>query len=228
MHPYEFKGTDNPLYWDFSNTTDVVGECSFYRTKDHVASDLETPVKISFQLNLSTDYYEANCFRDNVLSIFGKYNKIKDQYELNEDYAEFTATTGVGDASWCNVNLSTLINNNPTEYDIKLAAVYQGDPVQTVVLCSMTLQDLTLFMKEGKTLNFVYNSETGLVFLNTSESETGSLLSLQTYTDSGDFLVKSLFTNKFMLPGEFTYPDFYSSKLKFKIYFNKRTFENNN
>ena len=230
MHPYEFEGItgSGSKDWNFSGSSNVEGVCNLRLLQDHVRSDLETPVKVNFQLDLSTDFLEANYFFNETLGVLGNYDKVQDEYDLDSNYASFKqpATEEAEDPG--ELVLETKINNSPTEYDIELSAIYEEDTgIESVILCKMTLQDLTIFMQEGKTLMFTYNSETGLVFINTSESESGSLLSLHTYTDSGDFLVKSLFTTKFMLPGEFTYPNFYSSKLKFKLRFNKRVYEIN-
>ena len=44
----------------------------------------------------------------------------------------------------------------------------------------------------------------------TDNTNLGNILTLQTFTDTGEFLVESLNTNKFMLPGELDYPNFYN------------------
>jgi hypothetical protein len=89
----------------------------------------------------------------------------------------------------------------------------------------MTLQHLAIFTEKSYSLNFTYYSETGLIFLKTGGSNVGNLLTLQTFTDSGDFLVESLQTTKFMLPGELDYPEFYNSDLKFTLTFSKKMLE---
>jgi hypothetical protein len=218
-----------PLDWSFTGTTDMTGTCFLYGSSDFVSSDLETPLKIHFQLNLETDYLEANYFyNSDHVGVLGDYIPDTEAINIHPDYAIFFDGDNEDDS--LNVlgelQLQSVINNHPTEYDIILSVEYKQEKT---ILCSMTLQDLALFMEQGKKLNFTYVSETGLVFLEGHDNETGNLLSLQTYTDSGGFLVKSLFTTKFMLPGELDYPGFYNNPndLKFSLQFKKRVLETN-
>lgn len=230
IHPYEFRGSltgSQPLNWLFSGETEVVGKCFLYNTNEFIPSDLETPIKARFQLNLQSEFLEANYFfNTDHLAVLGDFNESEFEVKIHPDYASFF--DGDDEKEENNQEgelvLNTVVNNHPTEYDITLAAEYESEKI---VLCSLTLQDLAVFAEEGKVLNFLYVSETGLVFLEGHENETGNLLTLQTYTDSGGFLVKSLFTSKFMLPGALDYPSFYGdlNKIQFSLTFKKRVWE---
>jgi hypothetical protein len=136
-----------------------------------------------------------NALNDKEFVVRGKHN--------NKEIASINSTT---------LTLKPAIDDSPGEYDIYLYAGYEvGQKEYEVPLCSFTLQHLALFIEKGYSLNFTYFSETGLIFLDTNESGAGTLLSQQTFTDSGEFLVKRLETYKFMLPGEFDYPEFYKN-----------------
>jgi hypothetical protein len=161
----------------------------------------------------------------------------KDQKEtlsLNNSLSSF----GEGDDS-STVVCQTITNDYPTEYDIKLEAEYsyynKNNNIQTdtIQLCFMTLQDVTHFLKDGYSLNFTYVGESGLVFLQSNKQSKGTLLTLQTLSDSGKFLAKQLSSTKFTLPGEFNYPGFYSfshgagTGLQLKLTFTKRVLIDN-
>jgi hypothetical protein len=120
--------------------------------------------------------------------------------------------------------LDQVVDSRPAKYELSLLAAYEigqdtlKNPIyEEVNLCSFTLQHLTLFTEKNVSLYFTYQSETGLVFLKTDNISSGSLLTLQTFTDSGDFLVESLESKKFMLPGELDYPGLYSSDADLKF-----------
>lgn len=97
---------------------------------------------------------------------------------------------------------------------------YNGE-VQT--LFDVYLQNLTYYSQDEYLkyiMNIRYVSETGLLFLNyggTSEK----ILNIQTRTDSGDFLVKSISSNKFFIPGQFDFKDFKQDNVKIKIFIEK-------
>ena len=226
MNSYEFTGNKNSaqkeLNWKFNENLDktVTGECYLITSnKQFIPSDLETPIQVNFLLNLTSDSIEANYFynKDSV-SVLGEWITDEDEEYLEID--SFNATFGAED----DLKLKQVINSNPTKYEIKLNAVYNNEIIN---LCSMTLQHLAIFTEKSYSLNFTYYSETGLIFLKTGGSNVGNLLTLQTFTDSGDFLVESLQTTKFMLPGELDYPEFYNSDLKFTLTFSKKMLEEN-
>lgn len=129
------------------------------------------------------------------------------------------------------------VDDRESLYSIDLLAAYkrkreswdvEEPEFEEIKLCSLTLQKLALFIKSGYKLHFSYFGETGLVFLRSGEATQGNLLTLQTFTDSGDFLVQSLQTYKFTLPGELNYEGFYSpdSRLKFMLRFSKKVKNN--
>lgn len=181
MHPYEFKSNDvnNRDYWVFEGEDGGIrSEVTLVKTQEMIKSDLETPVKISFKLNLQKDESQSN-------------------------------------------------PEDPIKYHITLKAIHNSESISLVEL---GLQNLTLFEEEkDKSLSFTYYSETGLVFLETSNN-IPSLVSLQTLADTKDFLVETLYTSKFMLPGEFQYPGFYDigeeNKIAFELYIQKYYFNN--
>lgn len=219
VRPYEFRGSkiSTALSWNFTGTQKKEGVCYLYKPEnDFIPSDLETPVKINFTLNLEADYLKANYMKeeDNLISL-AKWND-------NNELLEIKGSSFVDDS----------YEESDTEYEIKLWAAHNeikdGQKTEIKVnLLSMTLQNVTIFQEKGYKLHFSYISETGLVFLRTDEVGSGGLLTLQTYTDTGDFLVKNLQTTKFMLPGEFQYPEFYNEDLKFILEMSKRSYENN-
>lgn len=178
IHPYEFKRETNndsdKDYWIFTGEDGGIrSEVVLVKTNEMIKSDLETPVKISFKLNLQRDEFQSN-------------------------------------------------PEDSIKYHITLKAIHGSESISLVEL---GLQNLTLFEDEDKSLSFTYYSETGLVFLETSDN-IPSLLSLQTYADTKDFLVETLYTSKFMLPGEFQYPGFYNddnddNKTAFELYIQK-------
>ena len=83
---------------------------------------------------------------------------------------------------------------------------------------------IDLETNEAVNLTFTYNSETGLIFLKTSD-DTPSLLTLSTYADTNDFLVENLTINKFMLPGNFQYEGFYNNTVEFVLSVQKQRYE---
>ena len=240
IHSYEFRGADRQdIYWKFDETKwldgEVVGTC--YLEKDFaefIPSDLDTPLQVHFTLNLKEDYVESNFFNaDGEFQTLGTFkdldyivdDEIYDVVVLNSTLCEFGSDNDV-------IGKQTT-NDYPTEYDIILSAEYkyinEDHKVTTdeARLCFMTLQDVTHFLEDGYSLNFTYVGETGLVFLKTDKQPQGTLLSLQTFSDSGKFLAKKLTSTKFMLPGEFNYPGFYdftheTGSLKLKLTFKKR------
>lgn len=251
IHSYEFRGSHNQdLYWNFTYPADgsvneVVGTCYLNNeTQEFLPSDLDTPLQVYFSLNLKEDYAETNYFfADGGWYAAGSFTKNggtgtdKDSIEtvlLDENLSEF----GTGDDQG-SVIADAVTNDYPTEYDIKLEALYtylnkKGvATTDTVQLCFMTLQDVTHFLQDGYSLNFTYVGESGLVFLQSDKQSKGTLLTLQTLSDSGKFLAKQLSSTKFTLPGEFNYPGFYSFRrssnlgLKLRLTFTKRVFKNN-
>ena len=244
MHSYEFVNPNNTTSKMWSFTTDattkkVSGVCQLNKnTPEFVVSDLETPVQVHFALTLHSDNLEINYFYDNsamrVLGDFGTEENsetviLTSAFSDNSVAAEFTNEV---------LNLKSKINNSPSEYDIRLIARHnylekdingeEKEYTEDLLLCSFVLQHLALFVDKAINLNFTYFSETGLVFLQTSDQSLGSLLTLQTFTDSGDFLVKSLQSSKFMLPGAFDYSSFYDSNhsLQFVLQYSKKSLNN--
>lgn len=221
IYGYEFKGTnDKGIYWDFKpidNSERMEGTCFLDNTqKEFIPSDLDTPLQVHFSLNLKEDYIEANYFYDgNAWQTVGIYypefvdedeESFSDLITLESDLCSFTTDNGV--------ECKQTTNDQPTEYDIDLSVEYNynengQERKQTSQLCFMTLQHVTHFLQEGYSLNFTYISESGLVFIKSDRQSQGTLLSLQTYSDSGLFLVKQLYSTKFTLPGNFNYPGFY-------------------
>lgn len=250
IHGYEFRGTNNSdLYWDFNYKegfdNEVIGTCYLNNeTHEFLPSDLDTPLQVYFSLNLKDDYCETNYFFENIgwcasgsMTKNGGEGVDKDQKEtlsLNNSLSSF----GEGDDSYT-IICQTITNDYPTEYDIKLEAEYsyynKNNNIQTdtIQLCFMTLQDVTHFLKDGYSLNFTYVGESGLVFLQSNKQSKGTLLTLQTLSDSGKFLAKQLSSTKFTLPGEFNYPGFYSflhgagTGLQLKLTFTKRVLIDN-
>ena len=222
MNSYEFTGDKNSsskkLNWTFNEQTDktVSGECYLITSnKQFIPSDLETPIQVNFLLNLTSDNIEANYFYNNdSISILGEWINEEESLTIDSQNGFFNNSD--------DLKIKQIINSNPAKYEIKLNAVYNNEVIN---LCSMTLQHLAVFTEKSYSLNFTYYSETGLVFLKTGDSNIGNLLTLQTFTDSGEFLVESLQTTKFMLPGELDYPEFYNSELKFVLTFTKKIFE---
>lgn len=198
MNSYEFIG--NEKNWNFSVNSDVVsGVCRLKRTTDFIPSDLETPLQINFKLNLTSDHIAGNYYyNDNSISILG-------QWDSQDTKTLKISSNGIFDEN--GLKLEQIMTFNPSKYEIQLDAEYNNEKVN---LCSMTLQHLTTFIEKDISLNFTYYSETGLLFLKTDNTNLGNILTLQTFTDTGEFLVESLNTNKFMLPGELDYPNFYN------------------
>lgn len=125
------------------------------------------------------------------------------------------------------LKLTPEIDNDVSEYTISLFANYKKDKYEeNILLCSFTLQHLALFIQQGYTLYFTYVSETGLVFITTNDTGVGSLLSQQTFTDSGEFLVSSLESYKFMLPGSLDHDGFYDGEISFQLKY-KRSIQRN-
>lgn len=125
------------------------------------------------------------------------------------------------------LKLTPEIDNDVSEYTISLFANYKKDKYEeNILLCSFTLQHLALFIQQGYTLYFTYVSETGLVFITTNDTGIGSLLSQQTLTDSGEFLVSSLESYKFMLPGSLDHDGFYDGEISFQLKY-KRSIQRN-
>lgn len=219
MHSYEFINPNiidpkDPAFktWYFTTnkiTQTTSGICHLNKeTSEFVASDLETPVQVNFKLNLTYDNIEGNYYYDDAISVLGEWeNETKLVLSSN---AVFQSD---------NLIVEQIMNFNPARYEIKLEAEYNNEKIS---LCSMTLQHLTTFVEKDIALNFTYYSETGLVFIKTGETTLGNILTLQTFTDTGEFLVESLETNKFMLPGELDYPEFYNGELKFILSFAKK------
>jgi hypothetical protein len=119
-------------------------------------------------------------------------------------------------------NSNIYLDDSDTEIDVNLVALYNrgSDEVkefEKVELCSFTLQNITLFKEYSPyKYKFRYNSETGLVYLQYGNLPE-KLLSLQTRTDNGEFLIKSLNSSKFMLPGRFSFPDFKEENFKLQL-----------
>lgn len=249
INSYEFTGEFNnkdSREWDFSSNNNMIeGSCYLYQSTDFIPSDLETPVQINFDLNLEADNLEANYFFDQTnLCMLGEFNSItSDAYGLNIKVAETNASfVDCGDSPSAEVNLAYLslkevVDDRESLYSIDLLAAYkrkreswdvEEPEFEEIKLCSLTLQKLALFIKSGYKLHFSYFGETGLVFLRSGEATQGNLLTLQTFTDSGDFLVQNLQTYKFTLPGELNYEGFYSpdSRLKFMLRFSKKVKNN--
>ena len=232
MNSYEFTGDrtrqDKTLNWTFNEGEQkrVVGECYLWNTHknhDFTPSDLETPVQINFKLNLTSDNVESNYFYNNdSVSILGEWALSNSEIvvEVEEQIAEFNDE----DEDCPILALNQIIDSRPSKYEIQLNAIYNNE---TINLCSMTLQHLAIFTEKSYSLNFTYYSETGLVFLKTGDANIGNLLTLQTFTDTGEFLVESLQSNKFMLPGDLNYPGFYNDNnlLTFSLSFSKKVLE---
>ena len=230
VHPYEFKGSNGSVNWDFSRIDAdrpnvALGVATLYKedSTSFVKSDLETPIRVSFKINLAQDITESNYF-DNENSFVAIGEFVDDSLELNTLASQFSDS---GDE----ILLITSLENLPTKYLINLSVKYSyvdeenKQQLQQYNLIEMVLQNLTFFREEGKSLQFTYHSETGLVFLSTTD-ENPSLLSLQTYSDTNDFLVETLHTNKFMLPGEFQFENFYENgEISFELTFEKQRLE---
>ncbi len=228
IYSYEFishNSTNNKL-WNF-NIVDNIASASCFLNKENefIPSDLSTPVQIHFKLDLFNDNIEANYISNsNNLTLLAQYDKRDTENIVISKNAQFTEDD--------NLKIESIINTDPAEYEIKLYAQHTipGTEPEKILLCDVVLQQLALFVERGYSLYFTYMSETGLVFLTTNQNGAGDLLTLQTFTDSGDFLVKSLYSSKFMLPGVFDYEDFYTDEhnIEFVLEYSKRTFVNNN
>lgn len=226
VYSYEFvssNATNNKL-WNFNvdtNTNQVLGLCSLSKAYDFTPSDLSTPVQVHFGLKLYNDNIEANYFSGtDEISVLGEYKRNSDEVVISKD-----ASFDTDDL----LKLNSIINTEPAEYEIKLYAQHSDSAARNpekILLCDIVLQHLALFVERGYELDFTYVSETGLVFLQTNKTGFGDLLTLQTFTDSGEFLVKSLYSSKFMMPGAFEYEDFYneSHRVQFVLEYSKRTF----
>lgn len=230
MSSYEFVGNANTgsRYWRFSTdsaTNVVTGSCSLDKNDDFIPSDLPTPVQVHFDLNLFNDNIEGNFFVDyDTLAVLAKYDLRDSSNLIFEKHALLDNTDLI---------ITPVVNNNPSEYEIKLYAIHSSanplEPNEKVLLCDIILQHLSSFVEHGYKLMFTYVSETGLVFMQTNTSSNGSLLTLQTFTDTGDFLVKALQSHKFMMPGEFDYSGFYDKEntTKFVLEYSKREYIGN-
>lgn len=241
MYSYEFVNPNNTTskMWSFTAdaaTKKVSGVCQLNKeTSEFIVSDLETPVQVHFSLTLHSDYLETNYFYNySSLEVLGQFGT-GDQSQTVILESEFDDDTTAAEFDDDDVILTSKVNNNPAEYDIRLIARHsyietkengeEEEHTEDLSLCSFVLQHLALFVDKEINLNFTYFSETGLVFLKTTDQSLGSILTLQTFTDSGEFLVKSLQSSKFMLPGAFDYSDFYNSNhsLQFVLQYSKKT-----
>ena len=76
--------------------------------------------------------------------------------------------------------------------------------------------------KEDKIIpyNITYNSETGILYIKYGNTQE-KILDLITTTDTGERLLISSTSSKFMLPGQFNYPGFSCSNLIFKCFASK-------
>lgn len=231
MSSYEFVGntSTNSRYWNFNRDDEtklVTGNCILYKNNDFIPSDLQTPVQVHFDLKLFNDNVEGNyIINNNELVLLSKYNTSDSTQILLEENAYLNETE---------LLIDSIIDTSPAEYEIKLYAKHtsQYTPVggEKILLCDVILQHFANFVKGGYELNFTYVGETGLVFMQSNNSGVGSLLTLQTFTDTGNFLVKSLQSHKFMLPGEFQYNGFYDSEntTEFILEYSKRIFNGTN
>lgn len=231
--PYSFKSSTNlnaVSKWNFvKDTSDstVTGKSYLWRNDDFIASDLETPFQIRFRLNLQSDGVVANYFLEDNLEIKGSFNE-EGSVIVNSEVlpTDSSSTWGYFDDS-DGLKLTSEIDNDVSEYTISLFANYKKDKYEeNILLCSFTLQHLALFIQQGYTLYFTYVSETGLVFITTNDTGIGSLLSQQTFTDSGEFLVSSLESYKFMLPGSLDHDGFYDGEISFQLKY-KRSIQRN-
>jgi hypothetical protein len=117
--------------------------------------------------------------------------------------------------------------NDEYKYFIKSSAYYEDETLEieeTVDMFSFTLEKITHYKDEDEdsapTLIFRYNSETGLMYVKYGNLNE-KLLTLQTLTDLGERMVSSFTSNKFVIPGLFTSPEFDMDKLKFKFQLQK-------
>lgn len=224
MNSYEFvgysPGTDltvsNPEWKYTEENYLVTGKATLFNRfgSDFVPSDLETPFQANFSLNLQNDYAEANYFpNDSEVVLLAKYSYNGVRIEEQGSYDDTTEE----------LILTPVSNDRPTEYNITFGVTHKGT---TITLCNLTLENIAFFLENGYKLNFKYFSETGLLFLSPTTTSNPTLVTMQTHTDSGEYLIKHLSTTKFMLPGEFNYPGFYTSNeipLVFFLQFSKRT-----
>lgn len=115
----------------------------------------------------------------------------------------------------CNISLP-LYDSNLTPAskniidEVELQAWYDDE---VVTLFNVTLTNLTYSNNslDYKTLHLQYNSENGLLFLKYGDNYDKILTSVNT-TDTGNRIVNSFKSNKFLIPGRFDFINFYGTK----------------
>lgn len=115
----------------------------------------------------------------------------------------------------CNISLPLYdLNLTPSSKNIidevELQAWYDNE---VVTLFNVTLTNLTYSNNslDYKTLHLQYNSENGLLFLKYGDNYDKILTSVNT-TDTGNRIVNSFKSNKFLIPGRFDFINFYGTK----------------
>lgn len=229
LHPYEFSWEGIEKEVDLSigeYTQQAILKANDKKT--YIRSDLDTPLIIGFELDPKTLSSSDTNFFD-----YSTSNLIIQSGASIEDNNWII----VGEMNSNNLNVFSNIysDDSDTEIDVSLVALYTRDSDEVeeefdekVELCSFTLQNITLFKEYSPyKYKFRYNSETGLVYLQYGNLPE-KLLSLQTRTDNGEFLIKSLNSSKFMLPGRFSFPDFKEENFKLQLRWVQRIYDKEN
>ena len=109
------------------------------------------------------------------------------------------------------------------EHEVKLVAEYNwkvdeedGNTVQhksEVTLFDLKMQNTT----QNSTIGIKYKSDLGAMFLQYG-NRIDKIISLVSYTDTGDLIVKSIDCNKFEIPGQLANPTFDMNSFKFYLY----------
>ena len=214
LHPYEFGWKDSVV-----DTLGVYQQPARLITTDpqtFIQSDLDVPLSVGFYIDPVVIF--ANKFDDSTWT--NSFYSTLDGTNVNMVYSG----SFEGDD---NLRLNEYPDNPIVEIDVELTANYfdyTNNSKHSISLCGFTLQNLTLTEKPNFKYHFQYNSETGLVFVRYGDGSE-KLLTLQTFTDTGEFLIKTFNTSKFVLPGLFTYPQFSMNGFFLQLKWNQRFFD---
>lgn len=108
--------------------------------------------------------------------------------------------------------------NKPID-SIKYSVKYGDDVIN---LFSIVLKNLKYSSQEEvETINLKYNSETGILLLKRGDSDE-EIISLLTTTDRGNRIVQNYSSTKFLIPGQFNYPEFHIENLKFILEYERQ------
>lgn len=182
---------------------------------------VKTPMYYT-ELALTFELQGAQCarginsyeFKDLMFNEYDFYTQIETKTssgKLKTDFVPSDMPTPIE----CNISLPLYdLNLTPSSKNIidevELQAWYDKE---VVTLFNVTLTNLTYSNNslDYKTLHLQYNSENGLLFLKYGDNYDKILTSVNT-TDTGNRIVNSFKSNKFLIPGRFEFINFYGAK----------------